>query len=78
MAARTPFTVRLEKADHDTLAAIAELRGTTVAELARELLEDRIPQLLDPDEIERQIEAEKRRLLEAADAIRKRHRMTDA
>ena len=72
MATRTPFTVRLEEADHDTLAAIAELRGTTAAELARKLIEDAIPQLLDPDEIERTIEVEKRRLLDAADAIRKR------
>ncbi len=72
MATRTPFTVRLEEDDYTALNDIAALRGTTAAELARKLIEDAIPALLDPDEIERNIEAEKRRLLDAGVAIRKR------
>lgn len=73
MAAHTTsFTVRLEPSDHDTLVELAEMRGTSPAELARDMILAGFPEMLDPKEIEDQIEKEKQRLLAAAAAIRKR------
>lgn len=79
MASRAPspqggntstFSVRMREEDYTVLEQIAMLRGTSVAELAREFLLEGIRVALDPQEIERQIEQRKRKLLHAAEARR--------
>lgn len=64
------FSVRMREEDYTVLEQIAMLRGTSVAELAREFLLEGIRIALDPQEIERQMEERKRKLLLAAETRR--------
>lgn len=65
------FTTRIDPRDHRILNDLARSRKQTVTELSREILAEGIRRLLDPDEIERHIAAERRRLLAAAEQIRR-------
>lgn len=64
------FSVRMREKDYQLLEQIAILRGAPVAELAREFLLDGIRKALDPVEIEQLMDERKRKLLEAAEAMR--------
>jgi hypothetical protein len=68
--ANMTFTVRISPRDHELLVSLADVRNQTVAELSREILSDGIRRLLDPEEIERRLDAERTRLLAAAARIR--------
>ncbi|MGW6426913.1 hypothetical protein ACWF82_29935 [Nocardia sp. NPDC055053] len=68
--ANMTFTVRISPRDHELLTSLAAIRNQSVAELSRELLSDGIRRLLDPEEIERRIAAERARLLAAAAELR--------
>lgn len=64
------FSLRLPPRDYEILSSIAKLRNVSIAELARQFIVDGIRAALDPNEITRMIEAEKRRLLQAAEDMR--------
>ncbi|WP_326547810.1 hypothetical protein QGN32_06525 [Mycolicibacterium sp. ND9-15] len=66
----TTFSLRLQPKDYEVLSSIAKLRNTSIAELARQFILDGIRASLDPLEINRMIEAEKQRLLQAAEEMR--------
>lgn len=68
--ATTTFTLRIKPRDHELLTLLAEARKQTVADLARELLSDGIRRLLDPEEIDRTIEQERKRLMDIAETLR--------
>ncbi|MEU1984158.1 DUF6290 family protein [Nocardia sp. NPDC019395] len=66
----TTFSIRLRPKDYRTLMSYANLRKISIAELAREFILDGLRNALDPAEIEREMEAEKQRLLAYAKEIR--------
>ncbi|CAM4500946.1 hypothetical protein NONI108955_36775 [Nocardia ninae] len=68
--ANMTFTVRISPQDHELLTSLAAIRNQSVAELSREILAHGIRQLLDPVEIDKRLNAERTRLLEAAARIR--------
>lgn len=68
--ANMTFTVRINPRDHELLTSLAAIRNQSVAELSRQILSDGIRQLLDPAEIDRRIDAERARLLAAAERLR--------
>ncbi|PXX52279.1 hypothetical protein DFR70_13311 [Nocardia tenerifensis] len=72
MAQTTTFTMRISQKDHDLLTGLAAILNMTTAELARTIMSEGIRERLDPDAIDRRIEAERQRQKQAADEIRKR------
>ena len=65
------FSLRLRPKEFEILNSLANLHNKSIAELAREFIRDGIRDALDPAEIDRRIEEEKRRLMTAADEMRK-------
>lgn len=59
-------TTRLSKTDRDLLRDLAAILNVSVAELTRQIIHDGIKRLLDPAEINRQIEGERQRWHAAA------------
>jgi hypothetical protein len=72
MAKNCSFTVRLAPNDATIVETIAALRGVKPGVQMREMILAGMKKMLDPAEIEREIEAEKRFLLEAAARVRQR------
>jgi hypothetical protein len=71
-SATTTFTMRMTQNDYDLLASLAAIFNMTIAELAREIMAEGIRDRLDPVAIDRRIEKERERLLEAANKIREK------
>lgn len=67
--ASTTFSLRVSPRDYELLTRLAEVHGTTLAELSRQLIHQGIRRMLDPDEIERALNAERERLLKAAEDL---------
>ncbi|MEU5410495.1 hypothetical protein [Nocardia asteroides] len=63
------YTIRLDTQEHRLLVHLAKVLGTSAADLSRELLTKGIHQLLDPDEIDRRMELERKRLRAEAERI---------
>lgn len=63
------YTIRLDTQEHRLLVHLAKVLGTSAADLSRELLSKGIHQLLDPDEIDRRMELERKRLRAEAERI---------
>ncbi|MBJ7322810.1 MAG: hypothetical protein JHC70_10785 [Rhodococcus sp.] len=72
MATQTPFTVRMPAVDHETLTEVAKMRGIKAADLAREILMKAIPELVDEEFLQQQMDEEKKRILAVAADIRER------
>ncbi|MFC8047197.1 hypothetical protein [Nocardia sp. NPDC057353] len=68
--ANTTFSLRLRPKDYRNLHRYANLRQVSIAEIAREFILQGLRNALDPVEIERQMEAEKQRLLAYARELR--------
>lgn len=68
--ATTTFTLRLNPRDHELLAALAAMGNQSIADLAREMINEGIQNRLDPEEIEKRVAAERERLLAAAKELR--------
>ncbi len=64
------FTIRIDKSDHRLLTALAKSKNRPVAELAREILSEGIRDHMDPDAIDRRMNAKRDELLEAAKRLR--------
>ncbi|MGV9870539.1 hypothetical protein [Rhodococcus koreensis] len=67
--ATTTFSLRISPRDHELLTRLASVRNQSVSDLSRELIHDGIRRLLDPEEIEKAIQAERERLLDAAASL---------
>lgn len=66
----TTFSLRLKPKEFETLSSLAKFRKVSIAELARQFIREGIREALDPAEINRMIEQEKQRLMQAAEEIR--------
>ncbi|WP_418346066.1 DUF6290 family protein [Rhodococcus pyridinivorans] len=66
------FTVRIGPDDYKVLASLARLKRTTVAELARDYIRAQMEQQVDEEAIERAVEEEKQRILQAVAALKKK------
>lgn len=65
------FSVRLTEDQRELLTALAKHQGTTAAALARHYILDGMRRALDPDEISRRLEEEKKRLIRTAEEMRR-------
>lgn len=63
------FSLRLQPADYKALTYLANLKKLSIAELAREYILDGMRRSLDPDEIQKELDREKERLLKAAEEM---------
>ncbi|WP_043660334.1 hypothetical protein [Nocardia thailandica] len=71
--AKTPnatFSIRLKPGDYNVLMSLANLKNVSLAVLARDYILEGMARDLNPEEIERQIDRERNRLLKAAAEMR--------
>lgn len=65
------FSLRMPRvADYRALQAVASMQGKSIAALSREFVLDGLRRDLDPAEIERRMDEEKQRLMQAAAELR--------